>query len=198
MFRPHAAAMEANPALVVRDRPSSRPSGHQTRTPNADQAPIRSTPPGQALTASLPGNDAAIALDQHVHQQAQSPAGSVPDPVVAHASLRSSTPRARRRVAGAAPERIVPPLMARRPSNLASRGRTASQRHHVGYRVKAHSVPQCSRSLATPWRSGRGGGCPPPLPQIRTCGTPASGSSIHGFAGFMVSTLCTTRGGGSG
>ena len=31
-------------------------------------------------------------------------------------------------------------------------------------------------------RSGRLGDCSPRLPRIRTCGTPASGSSAHGFA----------------
>ena len=38
---------------------------------------------------------------------------------------------------------------------------------------------------------------PPGLPQIRTCGTPASGSSCYGFAALQV-TEWTTRGGGSG
>jgi len=31
-------------------------------------------------------------------------------------------------------------------------------------------------------RSGRRGSCPPRLPQIRTCGFPASGSSAYGLA----------------
>ena len=46
--------------------------------------------------------------------------------------------------------------------------------------------------------SGRGGACAPPLPQIRTCGFPASGSSCHGLADLVANTLCTTRGGGRG
>jgi aryl-alcohol dehydrogenase-like predicted oxidoreductase len=37
---------------------------------------------------------------------------------------------------------------------------------------------------------------PPRLPRIRTCGFPASGSSVYGLAARY--TLCTTRGGASG
>jgi hypothetical protein len=45
-------------------------------------------------------------------------------------------------------------------------------------------MPRTAPSSMKMWRAqgpGRGGGCPPPLPQIRTCPIKASGSSRHGF-----------------
>ena len=56
---------------------------------------------------------------------------------------------------------------------------------------------------AAPQPPGRGGGCPPPLPQIRTCAINASGSSGHGLAcavlpggvtGTRYRALCPGRG----
>jgi hypothetical protein len=65
-----------------------------------------------------------------------------------------------------------------RSSKLPVQNRSGSSREFRGARLD-FSVHICVRYFNSP---GRPGGCPPGLPQIRTCPIKAYGSSSHGFA----------------